>query len=171
MTPCIIACQTPLSMGLNTGMGCYFLFQGIFPTQGLNLHLLHWQADSLSLSHQGTNPQPSYPHCTVLYAAAAAKSLQSCPTLRPHWQLPTRLPHPWDSPGKNTGVGMNVLQMAVCLLNICTQIKASNKAFQEIEELYLSLYIYSNHENLIQIHTSPFNYLKIMHIPCLLSFI
>ena len=38
-------------------------------------------------------------------AAAAAKSLQSCPTLRPHRWQPTRLPHPWDSPGKNTGVG------------------------------------------------------------------
>ena len=23
---------------------CYFLLQGIFPTQGLNLSLLHWQA-------------------------------------------------------------------------------------------------------------------------------
>ena len=25
---------------------------GIFPDQGWNLHLLHWQEDSLSLSHQ-----------------------------------------------------------------------------------------------------------------------
>ena len=38
--------------GKNSGVGCHFLFQGIFPTQGLNLHLLHWQADSLPLSHQ-----------------------------------------------------------------------------------------------------------------------
>src|SRR5574337_708000 len=37
--------------------------------------------------------------------AAASKSLQSCPTLRPHRRQPTRLPCPWDSPGKNTGVG------------------------------------------------------------------
>ena len=36
--------------------------------------------------------------------AAAAKSLQSCPTLRPHRWQPTRLHHPWDFPGKNTGV-------------------------------------------------------------------
>ena len=35
-------------------MGCHFLLQGIFLTQGLNLHFLHWQADSLSLSHQGS---------------------------------------------------------------------------------------------------------------------
>ena len=35
-------------------------------------------------------------------AATAAKSLQSCPTLQPHRQQPTRLPHPWHSPGNNT---------------------------------------------------------------------
>ena len=39
-------------------------------------------------------------HVSLQYvpAAAAAKSLQSCPTLCD----PTRLPRPWDSPGKNT---------------------------------------------------------------------
>ena len=43
-------------------------------------------------------------------AAAAAKSLQPCPTLCwPHRWQPTRLPHPWDSPGKNTGVGCHCL--------------------------------------------------------------
>ena len=29
--------------GKNTGVGCHFLLQGIFPTQGSNLRLLHWQ--------------------------------------------------------------------------------------------------------------------------------
>ena len=38
-------------------------------------------------------------------AAAAAKPLQSCLTLRPQRRQPSRLPRPWDSPGKNTGVG------------------------------------------------------------------
>ena len=42
-------------------------------------------------------------------SAAAAKSRQSCPTLRPHRGQPTRLPCPWDSPGKNTGVGCHFL--------------------------------------------------------------
>ena len=42
-------------------------------------------------------------------AAAAAKLLQSCRTLRPHRRKPTRLPRPWDSPGKNTGVGCHFL--------------------------------------------------------------
>ena len=49
-------------------------------------------------------------------AAAAAKSLQSCPTLcnpvQPHRRQPTRLPHPWDFPGKNTGVGCHFLLQA-----------------------------------------------------------
>ena len=38
----------------NARTDCYFLFQRIFPTQELNLHLpclLHWQMDSLLLSH------------------------------------------------------------------------------------------------------------------------
>ena len=40
----------------------------------------------------------------------AAKSLQSCPTLcDPHRRQPTRLLRPWDSPGKNTGVGCHFL--------------------------------------------------------------
>ena len=30
-------------------------------------------------------------------------------SLRPHRRQPTRLPHPWDSPGKNTGVGCHFL--------------------------------------------------------------
>ena len=52
-----VARQAPLSMGFsgkNTGVGFHLLLQGIFPTQGSNLHLLHWQADSLPLSHQGS---------------------------------------------------------------------------------------------------------------------
>ena len=48
-------------------------------------------------------------------APAAAKSLQSCPTLCDPidvWQ-PTRFPRPWDSPGKNTGVGCHFLLQCV----------------------------------------------------------
>ena len=41
------------SPGKNTGVGCHFLLQGIFPTQGSKVHLLDWQADSLPLNHQG----------------------------------------------------------------------------------------------------------------------
>ena len=47
-------------MDKNTGMGWHFFLQVIFLTQGSNLHLLHWQVDSLPLSHPG-NP------CVVEY--------------------------------------------------------------------------------------------------------
>ena len=40
--------------GKNTRVGYHFLLQGIFPTQGSNLCLQHWQADFFSLSHQGS---------------------------------------------------------------------------------------------------------------------
>ena len=42
------------SPGKSSGVCCIVLLQGIFLTQGLNLCLLHWQADSLPLSHQGS---------------------------------------------------------------------------------------------------------------------
>ena len=32
-----------------------------------------------------------------------------CNSVRPHRRQPTRLPRPWDSPGKNTGVGCHFL--------------------------------------------------------------
>ena len=41
--------------------------------------------------------------------AAAAKSLQLCPTVQLHRRQPTRLQHPRDSPDKNTGVGCHFL--------------------------------------------------------------
>ena len=47
--------------GKHTGVGCHFLLQGIFLTQGSNLCFLHWQADSLPLDHQGSCAW-TYPH-------------------------------------------------------------------------------------------------------------
>ena len=41
------------SPGRNTGVGCHFLLQGIFPTQGSNPRLLHLQVDSLPLAPSG----------------------------------------------------------------------------------------------------------------------
>ena len=40
------------SPGKNTGVGCYALLQGIFPTQGLNLGLSHCKQILYCLSHQ-----------------------------------------------------------------------------------------------------------------------
>ena len=45
-TPWTVAYQAPRlwdSPGKSTGVGCHFLLQGIFPTQGSNLGLPHWR--------------------------------------------------------------------------------------------------------------------------------
>ena len=60
--------------------------------------------------------------------AAAAKLLQSCPTLRPHRRQPTRLPHPWDSLGKNTGVGCHFLLQ-------CMKVKSQSEVAQSCPTL------------------------------------
>ena len=49
----------------------------------------------------------------ILHAAAAAKLLQSCPTLCNPIDSSPWLPHPWDSPGKNTGAGCHFLLQCV----------------------------------------------------------
>ena len=42
------------SPGKNTGVGFHFLLQGIFPTQGSNLGVLHWRQILYLLSHKGS---------------------------------------------------------------------------------------------------------------------
>ena len=42
-------------------------------------------------------------------------------SVRPHRWQPTRLPHPWDSPGKNTGVGCHFLLQ-------CVKVKSESEA-------------------------------------------
>ena len=59
VTPWTVAHQAPLPWYFphkNTGMSCHFIIQGIFLTQGLNLRLLNWQADSLPLQCLGDYP-------------------------------------------------------------------------------------------------------------------
>ena len=55
-------------------------------------------------------------------AAAAAKLLQLCPSW-PHRRQPTRLRRPWDSPGKNTGVGCHFLLR-------CMKVKSESEVAQ-----------------------------------------
>ena len=63
----------PQGKSQNTGVGSLFLLQGIFPTHELNRGLLLCRRILYQLSYQGSLSFPM--------AAAAAKSLQSCPTL------------------------------------------------------------------------------------------
>ena len=49
-------------------------------------------------------------------------------SVQPHRWQPTRLPHPWDSLGKNTGVGCHFLLQ-------CMKVKSQN----EVAQLCLAL--------------------------------
>ena len=61
------------------------------------------------------------------YDKPAAASVVS-DSVRPHRRQPTRLPHPWVSPGKNTGVGChNLLQ--------CMKVKSESEVAQSCPTL------------------------------------
>ena len=64
------------------------------------------------------------------FTVAAATSLQSCPTLCDpiDGRQPTRRPHPWDSPGKNTGVGCHFLLQ-------CVKVKSESEVAQSCPTL------------------------------------
>ena len=59
---------------------------------------------------EGSRQKHAHVFLIVPETAAAAKLLQSCLTLSNPMELqPTRLLHPWDFPGKSTGVGCHCL--------------------------------------------------------------
>ena len=49
--------------------------------------------------------------------------------VRPHRRQPTRLPRPWDSPGKNTGVGCHFLLQ-------CMKVKSESEVAQSCPTLH-----------------------------------
>ena len=69
------------SPGQNTGVGSLSLLQGF---------------------HHNVDINTLYVYCCCCYRSVPSVMSDS---VRPHRRQPTRLPRPWDSPGKNTGVG------------------------------------------------------------------
>ena len=70
--------------GKNPGLGCHFLLQGIFPTQGPNLHILHflhWRVDSLPPGKPQSLPTSDY------YKRHHQKSPQHTPMALVHMVL------------------------------------------------------------------------------------
>ena len=128
--------------GNNTGVGCHFLLQGIFPTQGSNLHLLrcrqilyHWatgearwrlkkQANMwkhsivekkrglqvcaswrlLALESWKARGGLTWSGTSYVIGRVLSHSVMSN-SLQPHGLQPARFLYPWNSPGKDTGVG------------------------------------------------------------------
>ena len=81
-------------------------------------------------------PKRDLPSLLRTCSAAAAKSLQSCPVgliVRPHRRQPTRLRRPWDSPGKNTGVGCHFLLQ-------CMKVKSESEVAQSLATPWTAAY-------------------------------
>ena len=73
------------SPGKNTGVGCHFLLQGIFPNQGLNPGLLHCRRIHYQLSYQGS------PHSSLI----RSKGLAQAPLLHDPSLPPLQCPWIW----------------------------------------------------------------------------
>ena len=121
-------------------MGCLFLLQVVFPTQGSNPGLLHCRLILYQLSYKGS-PVVSWFSVTSLLSPGSRpvdrllllllllSHFIMSDSVRPHKQQPTRLPHPWDSPGKNAGVGCQFLLQ-------CMEVKSENEVAQSCLTLH-----------------------------------
>ena len=83
------------------------------------LHYLSPIYDAKLISHSA----PVEPIFATLLAAVAAKSLVVSDSVWPQRRQPTRLPCPWDSSGKNTGVGCHFLLQ-------CMKVKSESEVAQ-----------------------------------------
>ena len=66
-----------------------------------------WSGNYNKISHATRCSQKIFTYIDV--AACCEVTSVMSDSVRPHRWHPTRLPHPWDSPGKNTGVGCHFL--------------------------------------------------------------
>ena len=126
------------SPGKNTGVGCHFLLQELFPIQGSNPHLLHWQADSLPLSSREAPITECYSAikritdvCNKLQGSSTKRmnnpqSLYYCILLFIHhsWddkiiQMKSRLVKMSDGPGLGIGWGGQGASVVAQWLRIC----------------------------------------------------
>ena len=109
-----VACQVPVDgiLEARTLEWSPFPSPGDLPDLGIEPRSPGLQADSLPTELQW---KPS-----SLLLLSHFSCVRLCVT--PEWQ-PTRLPHPWDSPGKNIGVGCHFLLQ-------CMKVKSESEAAQ-----------------------------------------
>ena len=85
-----------------------------------------WRKISHHLSHPSLSAWLPLALClslplTLLLLLSHFSRVQLCVTPQTAHQAPTRLPHPWDSPGKNTGMGCYFLLK-------CMKVKSESEA-------------------------------------------
>ena len=102
-------------------MGCHCLLPSCV-AEGTSLNTLQWPIWGKK-SKKKTN-QCIYVCCCCCCQVASVAS----DSVRPHRWQPTRLPHPWDSLGKNTGVGCHFLLQ-------CMKVKSEREVTQSCSTL------------------------------------
>ena len=65
----------------------------------------------------------------LINSQCCRRQVASVDSVRPHRRQPTRLPRPWDSPGKNTGVGCHFLLQ-------CMKVKSESEVAQSCPTLH-----------------------------------
>ena len=91
--------------GENTGMDCHPLFQGIFPTQGLKLFLLHCRQILYHLSHQGSGASTN----TCIHTHSNDTSNHSTPSTQELF-----LPDPFPDYYMQAGAHISFLSQSPC---------------------------------------------------------
>ena len=90
-----------------------------------------------------------------MVAAAVAVASVVSDSVRPHRRQPIRLPRPWDSPGKNTGVGCHFLLHMIWLQSLIAQV--TKKLAHLLNETYF-IYVYLNLKHIIMFYSLIFRH-------------
>ena len=104
-------------MGYLSPEKCKWTFEvTYYPNQSIHWPGSDWKYDP------GIHWMASCCCCCFCIASVVSDSV------RPHRRQPTRLPHPWDSPGKNPGVGCHFLLQ-------CMKVKSESEVSQSCPTL------------------------------------
>ena len=127
----------------NTGLGCHFLLQfnhdililrsSVKSLRRAWLGAIPWTAayqapPSLGFSKQEYWSGVPLPSLKCIHCRCCQVTSVAFDSVWPHRRQPTRLPHPWDSPGKNTGVGCHFLLQ-------CMKVKSESEVAQSCPTL------------------------------------
>ena len=137
VSPTSISWHSSLKEGMSFLSEGYLKYIGSCQTGGTQVHLLpskspfsDWGLGGVLAASSGDNEvhyfvflcfvflHPYHLSCCCCCVASVVSD-----SVRPHRRQPTRLPHPWDSPDKNTGVGCHFLLQ-------CVKVKSESEGAQ-----------------------------------------